>query len=131
MLNNENAMTINFLSRECKDYKHESCVNKWNGLGFNFDCDCNCHKLNIRNSGDSDPNTRIKEHVSLFALQSDEYNTRMKKDNLGYINNIKIPKNQYSNCNTDEKGSSKLSFSSVSLSVSQHAIKPEADLIHV
>jgi hypothetical protein len=124
-------MTINFLSRECKDYKHESCINKWNGLGFNFDCNCNCHKLNIFKTGDSDPDIRTKEYAPLYASQSDEYQTRSEKDDLGCGNNIKNSKDESLKWYVDEKGSSKLSFSSRPSSVLQHDIKSEADLIDV
>lgn len=35
---------INFISRDCKNDKHNDCCGIWQGLGLEVLCDCKCHK---------------------------------------------------------------------------------------
>lgn len=35
---------IEFVSRECKNYTHKSCMHRWQGLGIQVYCSCYCHK---------------------------------------------------------------------------------------
>ncbi len=38
--------TLDFISRDCRNGKHNSCHARWEGMGFEIICVCNCgHKL--------------------------------------------------------------------------------------
>ena len=37
------SLSVDFISKECKNKNHFSCNHQWEGFGFTVICTCNCH----------------------------------------------------------------------------------------
>ncbi len=46
-----NAISLEFVSRDCKNGAHHSCHTKWEGMGFEIICNCKCGHNKKQNSG--------------------------------------------------------------------------------
>jgi hypothetical protein len=41
------SLSLDFISKECKNEKHSFCKYQWEGLGFQIICNCECHDKKI------------------------------------------------------------------------------------
>ena len=76
MESNNYTCGIDFQSKYCKQKEHNSCSNKWIGLGFTVTCTCNCHKeIDKKNIVLDEPckpsNTNYSNHILNLTAEAD------------------------------------------------------------
>ncbi|CAN5707264.1 hypothetical protein BH23THE1_BH23THE1_17390 [soil metagenome] len=57
-----NTQVIEFSSKYCKSYSHNTCHGVWIGLGFQIKCTCSCH---LKNQAHLQYNSYSKENNNL------------------------------------------------------------------
>jgi hypothetical protein len=41
------SLSLDFISKECKNKNHFLCKYQWEGFGFQIVCNCECHKKQV------------------------------------------------------------------------------------
>ena len=70
------SLSIDFISKECRNKNHLLCKHQWEGFGFNVICTCNCHKeideKNIVLDGPGkSSNTHCSNHILNLAIEAE------------------------------------------------------------
>ena len=71
------SLSIDFISKECRNKNHLLCSHQWEGFGFNVICTCNCHKeIDEKNIVLDEPckpsNTHCRNHILNLTAEADD-----------------------------------------------------------
>ena len=71
------SLSIDFISKECKNNGHFLCSRQWEGFGFTIICSCNCHKeIDEKNIVLDEPckpsNIHCMNHILNLSVEGDD-----------------------------------------------------------
>ena len=69
------SLSLDFISKECRNKNHLLCSHKWEGFGFQIVCNCSCHNKKL-----------VLGREMLYHDNSDENNVIVELNNKGEFN---------------------------------------------